>query len=107
MFLHCHDVQDKYNYIGLSQSNLRVHYKGHGKTHRDASSVRATHPIPASCGLYYFEVKIISKGRDGYMGVGLSAQGVNMNRWIDLDLLQTEPLDSGVRRPSRSAYNSL
>lgn len=73
-------TKDKYNYIGLSQSNLRVHYKGHGKTHRDASSVRATHPIPASCGLYYFEVKIISKGRDGYMGVGLSAQGVNMNR---------------------------
>jgi len=76
----CWSTKDKYNYIGLSQSNLRVHYKGHGKTHKDASSVRATHPIPSSCGLYYFEVKIISKGRDGYMGVGLSAQGVNMNR---------------------------
>ncbi|CAB4067212.1 RANBP9_10 [Lepeophtheirus salmonis] len=46
----------------------------------DASSVRATHSIPASCGIYYFEVKIVSKGRDGYMGVGLSAQGVNLNR---------------------------
>jgi len=76
----CWSTKDKYNYIGLSQSNLRVHYKGHGKTHKDASSVRATHPIPASCGLYYFEVKIVSKGRDGYMGVGLSANGVNMNR---------------------------
>ncbi|KAK7595097.1 hypothetical protein V9T40_001530 [Parthenolecanium corni] len=54
--------------------------RGHGKTHKDAASVRATHPIPPSCGLYYFEVKIISKGRDGYMGIGLSAQGVNMNR---------------------------
>ncbi|KAK9891108.1 hypothetical protein WA026_013427 [Henosepilachna vigintioctopunctata] len=53
---------------------------GHGKTHRDAASVQATHPIPASCGLYYFEVKIVSKGRDGYMGIGLSAHGVNMNR---------------------------
>lgn len=73
-------TKDKYNYIGLSQNNLRVHYKGHGKTHKDASSVRATHPIPASCGLYYFEVKIVSKGRDGYMGVGLSAHDVNMNR---------------------------
>ncbi|GFG39426.1 hypothetical protein Cfor_08375 [Coptotermes formosanus] len=72
--------KDKYNYIGLSQNNLRVHYKGHGKTHKDAASVRATHPIPAACGLYYFEVKIVSKGRDGYMGIGLSAQGVNMNR---------------------------
>ena len=51
---------------------------------KDASSVRATHPIPASCGLYYFEVKIVSKGRDGYMGVGLSAHDVNMNRYIPL-----------------------
>ena len=40
---------------------------GVGKTHKDAASVRATHPIPASCGVYYFEVRIISKGRDGYV----------------------------------------
>lgn len=39
--------------------------EGHGKTPKDAASVRATHPIPAACGVYYFEVKIISKGRDG------------------------------------------
>ncbi|CAH2089928.1 unnamed protein product [Euphydryas editha] len=55
-------------------------FEGHGKTHKDAASVRATHPIPAACGLYYFEVRIVSKGRDGYMGIGLSAHGVNMNR---------------------------
>ncbi|KAG8571816.1 hypothetical protein GDO81_011790 [Engystomops pustulosus] len=72
--------RDKCSYLGLSHGNLRVHYKGHGKTSRDAASVRATHPIPAACGIYYFEVKIISKGRDGYMGIGLSTQGVNLNR---------------------------
>uniref|UniRef100_A0A0P5NRF8 Ran-binding proteins 9/10 n=1 Tax=Daphnia magna TaxID=35525 RepID=A0A0P5NRF8_9CRUS len=76
----CWSSKDKYNFIGLSQNNLRVHYKGYGKTHKDAASVRATHAIPSACGLYYFEVKIVSKGRDGYMGIGLSAQGVNMNR---------------------------
>lgn len=63
-----------------SDSLLIISSLGHGKTHRDAASVQATHPIPAACGLYYFEVKIVSKGRDGYMGIGLSAQGVNMNR---------------------------
>ncbi|XP_071563279.1 ran-binding protein 9 isoform X3 [Temnothorax nylanderi] len=82
-------TKDKYSYIGLSQNNLRVHYKesrgrtlipGYGKTHKDAASVRTTHSIPAACGLYYFEVKIVSKGRDGYMGIGLSASGVNVNR---------------------------
>lgn len=72
--------KDRYNYVGLCENDLRVFYKGFGKTHKDAASVRATHPIPTSCGLYYFEVKIVSKGRDGYMGIGLSAQGVNMNR---------------------------
>ncbi|ELR49980.1 Ran-binding protein 9, partial [Bos mutus] len=72
--------KDKFSYIGLSQNNLRVPRRCHGKTPKDAASVRATHPIPAACGIYYFEVKIVSKGRDGYMGIGLSAQGVNMNR---------------------------
>ena len=72
--------KDKHTFINLSQDNLRVVYKGQGKTHRDASSVRATYPIPASCGIYYFEVTVISKGRDGYMGIGLSTQGVNLNR---------------------------
>ncbi|XP_042866776.1 ran-binding protein 9-like [Penaeus japonicus] len=76
----CWSSKDKYGFLGLSQNNLRVHYKGLGKNHKDAASVRATNPIPAACGLYYYEVKIVSKGRDGYMGIGLSAQGVNMNR---------------------------
>ncbi|XP_078720194.1 ran-binding protein 9-like isoform X1 [Lampetra fluviatilis] len=73
-------AKDKLSYIGLSLGNLRVHYKGHGKTPKDAASVRANYPIPAACGIYYFEVKIVSKGRDGYMGIGLSTQEVNMNR---------------------------
>ena len=59
----CWSTKDKFNFIGLSQNNLRVQYKGNGKSHKEASSVRATHPIPASCGIYYFEVKIVSKGK--------------------------------------------
>lgn len=72
--------KDKANYISLSENNLKVHYKGVGKGHKDAAAVRATHPIPSSCLLYYFEIKIISKGRDGYMGIGLAAQGVSNQR---------------------------
>ncbi len=40
-------------------------YVGVGKNHKDAASVRGIHPIPASCGIYYFEIKIVNKGRDG------------------------------------------
>uniref|UniRef100_A0A4W3HNM0 RAN binding protein 9 n=1 Tax=Callorhinchus milii TaxID=7868 RepID=A0A4W3HNM0_CALMI len=66
-------------FTGLFYPHISL-FSGHGKTPKDAASVRATYPIPAACGIYYFEVKIVSKGRDGYMGIGLSAQGVNMNR---------------------------
>lgn len=94
LYPHVHDTplprswssKDKYQYIKLSRSNQRVHYNGQGKNHKDAASVRSTHPIPAACGVYYFEVKIISKGRDGYMGIGLADGKVNMNRlpgWED------------------------
>ena len=102
-------AKDKYTYIGLSQSNLRVHYKGvqcsnpnpvstcdpclqhilsfvylcyfvcvcvgSGKNHKDAASVRASHPIPAACGVYYFEIRVISKGRDGCVLIRQSLRG--------------------------------
>ena len=58
-------TQHKFQTLSLSNSNLRVTYKGPGKTHKDAASVRTDHCIPSTCGIYYFEVKIISKGRDG------------------------------------------
>ena len=66
--------------LNLTNSNLRVTYKGPGKTHKDAASVRTDYPIPAACGIYYFEIKIISKGRDGYMGIGLFKSDVLLNR---------------------------
>lgn len=73
-------VKDKCQSLSLSMANLRVTYKGPGKTHKDAASVRTDFPIPAACGIYYFEVKVLSKGRDGYMGIGLSKSDVLLNR---------------------------
>lgn len=73
-------AKDKCQSLSLSMSNLRVTYKGPGKTHKDAASVRTDFPIPAACGIYYFEVKVLSKGRDGYMGIGLSKSDVLLNR---------------------------
>lgn len=72
--------KDRHSYIGLSQNNLRVHYKGSGKNNKDTASVRANYSVPTSCGVYYYEVKIVSKGRDGYIGIGMSAGGVNLNK---------------------------
>lgn len=51
--------------MSWNEWNGEKYVSGMGKTHKDAASVRATQPIPAACGIYYFEVKIVSKGRDG------------------------------------------
>jgi len=42
-----------------------IYEKGTGKNDSDAAAVRANHPMPYQCGLFYFEVTIISKGQSG------------------------------------------
>lgn len=67
-------------------------FSGVGKTHKDAASVRATHAIPAACGIYYFEVRIVSKGRDGwvvrsfpyFLPINSKEQNVRMNIAFEL-----------------------
>ena len=71
---------DKYHALHLSRNNLRVTCKGPGRNDKDTGSVRADHPIPALCGIYYYEVKIVNKGRDGFIGIGLSKSDVSLNR---------------------------
>ena len=41
---------------------------GPGLADAQAASVRADHPVPADCGLYLYEVKIISSGKQGFIG---------------------------------------
>ena len=73
--------KDSYSSLSLTHSNLWVTFRGHNKAHqKDAASVRSNNPIPKSCGIYYFEIKIVSKGRDGYIGIGLSSRKSATNR---------------------------
>ena len=32
----------------------------------EAAAARTDHPMPPECGIYYYEVEVISKGKDGY-----------------------------------------
>jgi hypothetical protein len=36
-------------------------------TECDAATIRANHPIPPQCKLFYFEVDIVDKGKTGYV----------------------------------------
>ena len=50
---------------GIHHINLRT---GPGDEDKDAASVRADHPIPSDVSLYYYEVQVINRGRDGFVG---------------------------------------
>ncbi|OUM63879.1 hypothetical protein PIROE2DRAFT_43076 [Piromyces sp. E2] len=72
--------KDKCALLELSKGNLRVSYNGTGKTDGDAAAVRANYPMPYQCGLFYFEVTIINKGRNGYIGIGFCTASVDLRK---------------------------
>lgn len=57
-----------------------MHYLGQGKNPKDAAAVRADHPIPLTCGVYYFEVLVMSNEPDCCMGIGLCEKNVDLQR---------------------------
>ncbi|GAB5587617.1 hypothetical protein Unana1_02517 [Umbelopsis nana] len=77
---------DKGHCVELTSDNRRLKYVGVGKDDTDAASVRANYPMRSQAGIFYFEVDIVSKGRDGYIGIGFCWQSNLLNRlpgWDD------------------------
>lgn len=60
--------RDRYNGLELSNGGLEVRYTGPVNKHdNEAAAVRADHPMPPQCGIYYFEITIQSKPKEGYV----------------------------------------
>lgn len=60
--------RDKYSGLELSNGGLEVRYTGPVSKHdNDAAAVRADHHMPRQCGIYYFEITIQSKPKEGYV----------------------------------------
>lgn len=57
-----------------------VRFNGVTKTTDEAASVRSDYPMPKEVGLYYFEVTVLSRGKDGLIGIGFSGRKVQLNR---------------------------
>ncbi|PSC72505.1 Ran-binding 10 [Micractinium conductrix] len=64
----------------LSVDGCRVKYIGPGSEDKDAAAVRSNHPVPSDCPIFYFEVEIASRGRDGFIGIGFSTAEVELDR---------------------------
>lgn len=72
--------EDKMNGLEILADGTEVRFGGVTKTSDEAASIRSDHPMPKECGLYYFEVTILSRGKDGLIGIGFSAKKANLNR---------------------------
>ncbi|KAL6782095.1 hypothetical protein ACKKBF_B10635 [Auxenochlorella protothecoides x Auxenochlorella symbiontica] len=64
----------------LQVTDLRVKYIGTGNDDRDAAAIRSNYPVSKSLPFYYWEAQIVDKGRDGFIGVGMSAADVKLER---------------------------
>eukprot|EP00172_Hildenbrandia_rubra_P001386 Plantae.Rhodophyta-Hildenbrandia_rubra.ctg19277.p1 GENE.Plantae.Rhodophyta-Hildenbrandia_rubra.ctg19277~~Plantae.Rhodophyta-Hildenbrandia_rubra.ctg19277.p1 ORF type:complete len:486 (+),score=103.47 Plantae.Rhodophyta-Hildenbrandia_rubra.ctg19277:93-1460(+) len=73
--------EDKSKHVKLSNSNLRVSYCGPRESDKAAAAARANYHIPREgISAYYFEVTVVDAGMNGYIGVGMTGAGVNLDR---------------------------
>ncbi|CAG9462297.1 unnamed protein product [Pedinophyceae sp. YPF-701] len=67
-----------HNYLQVS--GLTLKYVGPGSVDSHAAAIRANKPVPAGIPIFFFEVRIISKGEEGFIGIGLCRQDVPLGR---------------------------
>ncbi|KAM0281568.1 hypothetical protein ACHAQH_003437 [Verticillium albo-atrum] len=77
---------DKYGALEVLADGLEIRYSGpRGQSEREreheAYSIRADHYMPPQCGIYYYEVTILSGKRDDtVVGIGFSGKTVALSR---------------------------
>ena len=71
---------DRMSGLEILVDGSEVRFSGVTKTQDEAASVRANHPMPRECGLYYYEITILSRGKDAFIGIGFSGKKVNLSR---------------------------
>ena len=70
-------------YLDVSHDNLTVTYIGRGRDDTEAAAIRADASIPSMhLPVFYFEIKVESKGRDGYMSVGIMTTRCPMDKLV-------------------------
>lgn len=77
---------DRYSGLELSDEGRGVRYTGPAHKHdHEAAALRADHPMPPQCGIYYFEIKIESKPKEGYVVSNLDYQGIFTDEFVQND----------------------
>ncbi|KAL9132239.1 MAG: hypothetical protein Q9217_000043 [Psora testacea] len=72
---------DKHNSIEIAGDGQQIRYIGSPKLpDHEAAAARTDHPMPPQCGIYYYEVFIESKGKDGIIGIGFSGANASLEK---------------------------
>ena len=71
---------DSMSGLEVLAEGTEIRFNGVAKGDHEAASVRTDHPMPKEAGLYYFEITVTSKGKEGWIGLGFSGKGVSLNR---------------------------
>ncbi|KZW01983.1 SPRY-domain-containing protein [Exidia glandulosa HHB12029] len=71
---------DRLPQLTVSADGRDLTFHGPTGTVDEAAAARANHPIPPACGIYYYEVEILNRGRQGHISIGFSAKNVKLTR---------------------------
>ncbi|KAG2180488.1 hypothetical protein INT44_003492 [Umbelopsis vinacea] len=71
---------DKSSLMDISSDGVDASYCGSGRNDKDAAAVRSTFTAKPQCGIFYFEIEIVSKGRDGYISIGFCDADASMDK---------------------------
>ena len=64
----CWSLAEKHVGLDLSSGRLEAMYTGPvNKNDQEAASVRTDYPMPPQCGLYYYEITVLAKPKEGYV----------------------------------------
>lgn len=78
--------QDKNAALEVQADGQEVKFTGTRSSDRDheASSIRTDYPIPPQCGIYYFEVEILTRKREEYVRLKFLTHGIRLTWNIEL-----------------------
>lgn len=79
------NTQDKYGGLEVLSDGQEVKFiagvKSSSDRDHEACAIRADHPMSPQCGIYYFEVTIVSRKREeSSIGIGFSSKNVPLSR---------------------------
>jgi hypothetical protein len=72
---------DKQAGLNITADGTEVKFGGGSKATDEAAATRANHPISKACGIYYYEVTVLSRLKDpSYIGIGFSSTKASLSR---------------------------